>query len=96
MYDINKFLENIIEIYSSIERQELLDGGTKSGRIEINETINNVDFSAEVLVEQYDTFNGMESIVSVLYAYYITSEGDEIPCTDNEIEIIKNVIKSLL
>lgn len=96
MYDITKFLEDRKEIYISIESQELLDGGTKVGRIEIHKTIDNVDFSAEILVEQYDNPSGMESVVSVLDSYYISPENDTIPCTASEERTIINVIKSII
>ncbi|MEY4332243.1 MAG: hypothetical protein RLZZ196_981 [Bacteroidota bacterium] len=111
MYDINVFLENRSEISRAIDRLEFNYEGVGSydtdtfeveltrGNMQlvINATIRSTmtESVADTYEEQgYDSFD--VELEDVNEAFYYTSEADEIPCTDNEIEIIKNVIKSLL
>lgn len=111
MYDISKFLENRTQIVCAIEKLEFNfervgDHAHESFEFEIelgnvslvvNATITEtfVAYSRETRWEPADYLLERE-FNEINEAYYITSEGDEIPCTDNEIEAIKNVIKSLL
>ena len=111
MYDINVFLENRRYIVSAIDKLDFTFDGvgdydTDTFEFEIdmgnvslvvNATITEtfVAYSRETRWEPADYLLERE-LNEINEAYYITSEGDEIPCTDNEIEAIKNVIKSLL
>jgi hypothetical protein len=111
MYDINVFLENRREIVRAIDNLDFnfdgvgdydtdtfeceIDMGNVSlvMNVTIKETF--VAYSRETRWEPAD-YELKQEVNEINEAYYITSEGDEIPCTDNEIEAIKNVIKSLL
>jgi len=111
MYDINKFLEHRRYIVSAIDKLDFnfdgvgdydtdtfefeIDMGNVS--LVVNATIMEtfVSYSRETRDEPADYLLERE-LNEINEAYYITSEGDEIPCTDNEIEAIKNVIKSLI
>jgi hypothetical protein len=111
MYDITKFLENRSKIVRAIEKLEFhLEGvgdhAHQSFEFEIDmgnvslivyatimETF--VAYSRETRDEPADYLLERE-FNEIGEAYYLTSEGDEIPCTNNEIEAIKNVIKSLI
>jgi hypothetical protein len=111
MYDINVFLENRRYIVSAIDKLDFTFDGvgdydTDTFEFEIdmgnvslvvNATIMEtfVSYSRETRDEPADYLLERE-LNEINEAYYITSEGDEIPCTENEIEKIKNVIKSLL
>jgi len=111
MYDVNVFLENRRDIVRAIDKLEFnlecvgdhahesfefeIDMGNVS--LIVNATIMEtfVAYSRETRWEPADYLLERE-FNEINEAYYITSEGDEIPCTDNEIEKIKNVIKSLI
>lgn len=111
MYDINVFLENRREIVRAIDKLNFNFDGVGDYDIDsfeveltrgdmqlvINASIRktltaSVDDTYDV--QGYDEYE--TELEDVNEAFYYTSEADEIPCTNNEIEIIKNVIKSLL
>jgi hypothetical protein len=111
MYDVNVFLENRREIVCAIDKLSFNFDGVGDYDIDsfeveltrgnmqlvINASIRktltaSVDDTYDV--QGYDEYE--TDLEDINEAFYYTSEGDEIPCTDNEIEIIKNVIKSLL
>ena len=111
MYDISKFLENRSKIVRAIDKLDFnfdrvgdYDTDTFEFEIElgnaslvVNATITEtfVAYSRETRWEPADYLLERE-FNEINEAYYINSEGDEIPCTNNEIEAIKNVIKTLL
>lgn len=111
MYDINVFLENRREIVRAIEKLDFnFDGvgdyDTDTFEVEID--MGNVSLVMSVTIRETFVAYSRETrdvpaeyelkqeVDEINEAYYITSEGDEIECTDKEIEAIKNVIKSLL
>lgn len=111
MYDINVFLENRSEISRAIDKLEFnlesvgdhahesfefeIDMGNVSLIVDATIMETFVDFTRETRDEPAD-YVFERDFNEINEAYYITSEGDEIPCTENEIKAIENVIKSLL
>jgi len=111
MYDINVFLENRSEIIKQLERLEFnleiigdhahesfefeIDMGNVSLVVDATIMETFVDFTRESRNEPAD-YVFERDFNEINEAYYITSEGDEIPCTESEIKAIENVIKSLL
>jgi hypothetical protein len=111
MYNINVFLENRSEISRAIDRLDFNYEGVGSydtDTFEVELTRGNMQLViiaairstmtesvADTYEEQgYDSFD--VELEDVIEAFYYTSEGDEIECSENEYKVIENVIKSLL
>jgi len=111
MYDINVFLENRSEISRAIDRLEFNYEGVGSydtDTFEVELTRGNMQLviiaairstMTESVADTYDE-PGYDSfdveLEDINEAFYYTSEGDEIECSENEYKLIENVIKSLL
>ena len=111
MYDINVFLENRREIVRAIEKLDFYFDGvgdTDYQTIECEIDMGNVSLVMSVTIKETFVSYSRETrdvpadyelkqeVDDINEAYYITSEGNEIPCTPKEIEVIINVIKSLI
>ena len=111
MYDINKFLEKRSEVSNQIERLQFKTdevGDYDYDDLEFEIDINGVTLYVEATIKETLTDMERESrdepasytyereLEDVNSAYYVDSECSDRPCTQNEIEAIKNVIKSLL
>jgi hypothetical protein len=111
MYDINVFLENRREIVRAIDKLEFnleCVGDYDFDSFEVELTRGNMQLVinatirrtlTESVADTYDEAGYSEystELEDVTEAFYYTSECDEIECTDNEIKVIENVIKSLL
>lgn len=111
MYDINVFLENRRDIVRAIENLQFSFDGvgdydTDSFEVELTrgnmQLVINASIRKTLTASVADTYDeqGYDEyeieLEDVNEAFYYTSEADEIECTNNEIEVIKNVIKSLL
>jgi chitinase len=111
MYDINVFLENRREIVRAIEKlnfnfDSVGDYDFDSFEVEltrgnmqlvINATIRSTmtESVADTYEEQgYDEYT--TDLEEVIEAFYYTSKGDKIECSESEYKVIENVIKSLL
>lgn len=93
MYDINKFLEDRSKIYKSIEKSDYQIG---SDSIYIEQDLDGHTLHAHVLIEQTESNWGYSNHVEVLESSIFTREEDKIELTNEQNEVIKNVIKSLL
>lgn len=111
MYDIKKFLENRAELMSRINTLQFsnqVEGDSDSDEFECEIVINNTTLYIRAWVEEtltkfdlgsWDREPNIESereLDEIVEAYYVNSEDEKIPCTNSEIEIIENVIESLL
>jgi hypothetical protein len=111
MYDINVFLENRSEISRAIDRLDFNYEGVGSydtDTFEVELTRGNMQLViiatirstltqsvADTWEEQgYSDYH--TELEDVNEAFYYTSEGDEIECSENEYKAIENVIKSLI
>ena len=111
MYDINVFLENRSEISRAIDRLEFSYEGVGSydtDTFEVELTRGNMQLVIIATIRSTLTqsvadtweeqgYSDYETeLEDVNEAFYYTSEGDEIECSENEYKAIENVIKSLL